>query len=301
MQKQIFDQPQHQTDQTTFQNFERIYKKIKRICIGLFLIFCLICGITLLALMIYFHSLSKTSTNMSDAELKKELLTISGNTKMKINKPILPQYDNSTNTLITGPKEVSPNVIKALTSSEDSMFFRHNGVLPKAVFRAISEDLFNSQSATGGSTITQQLVKNQVLSKERTYSRKANELVLAMRTEHLLSKKEILFTYLNIVPFGLDSHGANISGIASVSFSLFGKSAENLNVAESAYIVGLLQSPYHYTPYNKDGSLKSDQALQIGIDRQHYVLKRMLVEKQISSKTYERAKKYNIKAHLVTQ
>lgn len=84
------------------------------------------------------------------------------------------------------------------------------------------QDIFNTDQSSGGSTITQQLVKNQVLTNEKTYSRKANELRLAIRLEHLLSKDEIIYTYLNIVPFGRDYNGANISGIASASYSLFG-------------------------------------------------------------------------------
>ncbi len=74
--------------------------------------------------------------------------------------------------------------------------------------------------SSGGSTITQQLVKNQVLTNEKTYSRKANELRLAIRLEHLLSKDEIIYTYLNIVPFGRDYNGANISENTSASYSL---------------------------------------------------------------------------------
>ncbi len=82
----------------------------------------------------------------------------------------------------------------------------------------------------------------------KTYSRKANELRLAIRLEHLLSKDEIIYTYLNIVPFGRDYNGANISGIASASYSLFGIPPKDLSIAQSAYLIGLLQSPYGYTP-----------------------------------------------------
>ena len=135
-------------------------------------------------------------------------------------------------------------MIKALTA-EGSLFFQHNGILPKAVLRAIGQDIFNSMDATGGSTITQQLVKNQVLTNKKTYNRKANELVLSMRAEKILTKDEILYTYLNIVPFGRDYNGTNISGIGSAAYSIFGKPAEDLNIAESAYLVGLLQSPYY--------------------------------------------------------
>ena len=83
------------------------------------------------------------------------------------------------------------------------------------------QDVLSLNSRSGGSTITQQLIKNQVLTNEKTYSRKANEIILAMRLEKILSKNEIIYTYLNIVPFGRDYNGANITGIASASYSLF--------------------------------------------------------------------------------
>ncbi|MEJ7425389.1 biosynthetic peptidoglycan transglycosylase, partial [Staphylococcus warneri] len=91
--------------------------------------------------------------------------------------------------------------------------------------------IIDANETSGGSTITQQLIKNQVLTDKKTYSRKANEIILAMRLEKLLSKNEIIYTYLNIVPFGHDYNGANITGIASASYSLFGVAAKDLNIA----------------------------------------------------------------------
>jgi len=285
----------------TLAKFEVIYKKIKHIFVALFVIVASISIILLAASILYFSHLTKDATHMSDKELKSELLDFPGSdTLQNRNHDILTAFDRSNNTLIVGPKHVNNTVIKALTSSEDSLYFKHNGILPKALLRAVFQDVFNTQISSGGSTITQQLVKNQILTNKKTYSRKANELVLAMRTEQLFTKKEILYIYLNIVPFGRDDNGANITGIASASFSLFGKSPNNLTVAESAYIVGLLQSPYYYTPYNSDGSLKSQEQLSIGLNRQHYVLRRMLVEDKITHKQFETAEKENIKDTLRT-
>ncbi|AVQ37099.1 biosynthetic peptidoglycan transglycosylase [Staphylococcus kloosii] len=285
----------------TLTKFEVIYKKIKHIFVALFVIVASISVIVLAASVLYFSHLTKDATHMSDKKLKAELLDFPGSEALhNRNRDILTAFDQSDNTLIVGPKSVNNTVIKALTSSEDSLYFKHNGILPKALLRAVFQDVFNTQISSGGSTITQQLVKNQVLTNKKTYSRKANELVLAMRTEKLFTKKEILYIYLNIVPFGRDYNGANITGIASASFSLFGKSPNNLTVAESAYIVGLLQSPYYYTPYNSDGSLKTQAQLSIGLNRQHYVLRRMLVEDKITHKQFKTAEKENIKANLRT-
>jgi transglycosylase len=290
-----------QYDMNTLTKFEVIYKKIKHIFVALFVIVASISVIVLAASVLYFSHLTKDATHMSDKKLKAELLDFPGSEALhNRNRDILTAFDQSDNTLIVGPKSVNNTVIKALTSSEDSLYFKHNGILPKALLRAVFQDVFNTQISSGGSTITQQLVKNQVLTNKKTYSRKANELVLAMRTEKLFTKKEILYIYLNIVPFGRDYNGANITGIASASFSLFGKSPNNLTVAESAYIVGLLQSPYYYTPYNSDGSLKTQAQLSIGLNRQHYVLRRMLVEDKITHKQFKTAEKENIKANLRT-
>ena len=282
-----------------YEQFEQLYKKIKYLFIGTFIIITSIVIILLAASVIYFDHITKEASYMTDHELKTQLLDFPGSELLDFqHDSVLTAYNNTTNTLIVGPTNVNNNVINALTSSEDSLYFKHNGILPKAVLRAVGQDIFNTEISSGGSTITQQLVKNQILSNHKTYNRKANELVLAMRAEQLLSKDEILYTYLNIVPFGRDSHGANITGIASASFSLFGKSANNLTVAEAAYIVGLLQSPYLYTPYQEDGQLKSNKDLQIGLDRQHYVLKRMLVEDKISKSTFKKAEQEDLKQKL---
>lgn len=284
-----------------FEIFEKYYKIIKRILISLVI---LVLGMLLVGLIVstlYFKHLTHASDPISDNELRAKLLDFPGNERLNIkNKDLLSEYNHSENSLIVGPDQVSPHVIKALVASEDSLFFQHRGVMPKAVFRAIIQDLFDTKVSSGGSTITQQVVKNQVLTNQKTYSRKANELMLAMRTEKLFSKEEILFTYLNIVPFGRDYNGVNISGIAPASYSLFGKSSNNLNLAESAYIVGLLQSPYYYTPYDESGNLKSGEGLHIGVKRQRYVLKRMLVEREISQRQFHEARSYNIIAHLRT-
>lgn len=303
MEKQTFDIDNHKNKQLTrLEQFEFIYKKIKHFFVGLFFIFSCSLVILLAISVLYFQNLTKEATHMSDNELKHKLLNVSGNEDIDYKSDnILSEYNKSINTLIVGPKHVNSNVIKALTASEDSLFFQHNGILPKAVLRAIGQDIFNSMDATGGSTITQQLVKNQVLTNKKTYNRKANELVLSMRAEKILTKDEILYTYLNIVPFGRDYNGTNISGIGSAAYSIFGKPAEDLNIAESAYLVGLLQSPYYYTPYNEDGSLKPSDQIQVSLNRQHYVLKRMLVEDEITLYDYRRAENYDIKSHLMTK
>lgn len=284
-----------------FKTFEKTYKFVKHIMVGLSSIILLSTMLIILGTALYFHHLTQEASNISDAELKRRVLHFSGDEILNHNKSILTEYNLSQNSLIVGPKHVSSNVIKALTSSEDTLFFKHDGILPKALIRAMIQDVLSLESRSGGSTITQQLIKNQVLTNKKTYSRKANEIILAMRLEKILSKNEIIYTYLNIVPFGRDYNGSNITGIASASYSLFSIPPSKLNVAQSAYLIGLLQSPYMYTPYENNGDLKPYNEVKISIDRQHYVLKRMLVEGVISKKAHQQAKQFTIYNHLLTK
>ena len=92
----------------------------------------------------------------------------------------------------TSLNNISPNVINAVFATEDEYFREHNGIVPKAVIRGIVQDLTNSSTQTGGSTLTQQLIKNQILTNEVSYERKAKEILLAMRLEHFMTKEEIL-------------------------------------------------------------------------------------------------------------
>ena len=206
------------TDKYT--KFEHLYKKVKHICVVIFWWF-LIGFIILLSLVLYFQQLTKDASSISDRELKAKILHIPGDELINHNNQILEEYDHSQNTLIVGPNHVNSNIIHALTASEDTLFYKHNGIMPKALLRAMLQDITNSNQSSGGSTITQQLVKIKC-SQIKTYSRKANEIILATRVENLLSKDEIIYTYLNIVPFGHDYNGANITGISSASYSLFG-------------------------------------------------------------------------------
>ena len=111
----------------------------------------------------------------------------------------------------TNLSEVSPYVIDAVLATEDEYFEVHKGIVPKAIFRGLLQDVSNSDTQTGGSTLTQQLIKNQILTNEVSYERKAKEILLAMRLEHFMNKEEILEAYLNIIPYGRNSNGRNIA------------------------------------------------------------------------------------------
>src|SRR5699024_5160746 len=153
-------------------------------------------------------------------------------------------------------------------------------------------------SNTGGSTLTQQLVKNQLLTNETTFDRKATEILLAFRVEKLLSKDEIMESYLNAVSFGRNANGQNIAGIQSAAEGVFGKDASELNLAESAFLAGMPQNPYAYTPFVQGGEVKNEEGLQAGRNRQLFVLERMLIENTITQEEYDQAVDYDIYGNL---
>src|SRR5699024_2299193 len=144
------------------------------------------------------------------------------------------------------------------------------------------------------STLTQQLVKNQLLTNDPTFQRKASELLLAFKVEDLLSKEEILTSYLNAVSFGRNANGQNIAGIKSAAKGVFGKEVKDLNLAEASFLAGMPQNPYAYTPFNVDGSLKSENELSLGKTRQEYVLDRVLTEGNITEEEYDEAMNYDL-------
>lgn len=193
--------------------------------------------------------------------------------------------------------KVSPYVIDAVLATEDEYFETHNGIVPKAIFRGLFQDVTNSSSQTGGSTLTQQLIKNQILTNEVSYERKAKEILLAIRLEHFMNKDEILEAYLNIIPYGRNAQGQNIAGIETAAEGIFGIKAKDLNLPQAAYIAGIPQAPFAYTPFRSSyygGGLKNEENIKPGIDRMKTVLFRMKETGYISNEEYETAIAYDI-------
>ncbi|MED3725628.1 penicillin-binding protein [Priestia filamentosa] len=189
-------------------------------------------------------------------------------------------------------ENVSPHLVNALISTEDEYFYKHDGVVPKAVLRALYQDVSNSATRTGGSTLTQQLIKNQMLTNEVSFTRKANEILLALRVENYFSKEEILEAYLNVAYFGRNSAGSNIAGVQTAAQGLFGRDAKDLTLEQAAFIAGLPQSPSRYTPFTQAGQLKED--LSPGVKRMKTVLFRMKRAGYITKQEYEQAVNYDI-------
>ncbi len=151
-------------------------------------------------------------------------------------------------------KELPIYVKQATISIEDKDFYHHQGVsVFGGMFRAI-KDMILGKGIQGGSTLTQQLVKSALLSSERTLQRKAKEIILALWTEHLFTKDQILEMYLNQVPYGGPAYG-----IEEASMTYFNKHAKDLTIAQATYLSGLPQAPSLYSPYRNPDLAKKRQ------------------------------------------
>lgn len=158
--------------------------------------------------------------------------------------------------------------INAFIAIEDKNFYKHKGISFWAIFRTTITNILRNQRA-GGSTLTQQFVKNSILTPEKTYTRKLKEAILSYQIEKKFNKQQILQLYFNEIPFGSIAYG-----IESASQIYFAKSARDLNLAESAILAAMVQAPTYYSPYGNH--------LEELIARQHYVLKLMLEQEYIS-------------------
>lgn len=192
-------------------------------------------------------------------------------------------------------EEISDNLKKAIVATEDEHFLEHNGVVPKAVIRATLGTFAGLGSSSGGSTLTQQLIKQQVVGDAPTLARKATEIVDALALERSMSKDEILTTYLNVAPFGRNHKGQNIAGAQQAAEGIFGIDANKLSVPQAAFLAGLPQSPITYSPYENTGELKSDEDLKLGLKRGKDVLYNMYRTGALTQEEYDQYKDYNLK------
>lgn len=170
---------------------------------------------------------------------------------------------------------VPQSVRLATLAAEDAEFYTHPGFSIKGIIRSAISNAARGE-LSGGSTITQQLVKNALLSPEKTFTRKIKEIILSVETELTFSKDQILEMYLNEV-----SYGGTAYGIEQASEQYFGKKAGELTLAQAAYLAGLPKSPTKYSPYGSDP--------KAGVDRQHEVLKLMRVNKFITKEQEDEA------------
>jgi penicillin-binding protein 1A len=172
--------------------------------------------------------------------------------------------------------QVPGHVKRAFLAAEDAEFYQHRGVNPMSIARALLANVESGGIVQGASTITQQVVKQLLLSPERTFERKVKELIIAVELESKLSKDDILYLYLNHIYFGAGTYG--ISAAAQI---LFGKEVGDLSLAQAALLAGLPQAPSRYDPMRRPAA---------AIERQQYVLDRMVASGFITPQEREAAR-----------
>jgi 1A family penicillin-binding protein len=184
-------------------------------------------------------------------------------------------HENIQRTLVPF-NDISIHIKNAAVAIEDVEFYEHFGVKPLAFLRAVLANIQTGRFSQGGSTITQQVIKNSILTSEKKIARKLKEWVLAVKLEKTLTKDQILELYLNESPYG-----GSIYGIEEASRRFFGKSATDVTLAEAAYLAALPQAPTYYSPYgsNRDALDR----------RKDLVLHKMYENKFITSEEYGEA------------
>ena len=229
--------------------------------------------------------ISSTYINAKGMKLEKDALN-SPYINVKVydseNKPI--KEDNELNKAFARINTLSDQTKNAFISIEDKSFYHHKGINYKRILKASLNNLKAGKLKEGGSTITQQLVKNTLLTSEKTFERKIKEVALAQKIENKYTKDQILELYLNIIYFG-----NNCYGIESAANYYFSKNAKDLSVEEAAMLAGLIKSPAKYSPIkNYDNSLK----------RRNLVLSEMNKDGLLSTEEYNRAKNSKIELNI---
>jgi len=243
------------------------FPKIKLRLLAVFIFFSII-----FAILYFIFNIFLSLPNPNQLVTRQPILTTkiydrNGNLLYKI-------YRKENRTLVK-LQELPLHLIQATVAVEDAEFYSHHGFSPKGIIRAALRNL-KGDKLYGGSTITQQLVKNTLLSPERTLTRKIKEIILAVLVETKFSKDEILQMYLNEVGYGGAAYG-----VEEAAQMYFGKSAKNLTLAEAALLAGLPASPTSFSPFGAyPGKAK---------ERQLLVLRRMRQEGFISEEEEKKA------------
>ena len=192
-------------------------------------------------------------------------------------KTLLYEIHGEENRTIIPSKNISQYLKDATIVAEDFNFYEHSGLDFKSIARAFIVDLLNKRISQGGSTITQQLIKNAFLKSEKTVTRKIKEAVLAIKIEKKYTKGEIFEFYLNQIPYGSNAYGAE-----SAAQTFFDKHAGDLTLNEATLLAALPKAPSHYSPY---GQYKNEL-----INRKNWILERMFKLGFVKQEEFENAK-----------
>ena len=198
-----------------------------------------------------------------------------------MNGELITEYKGLEHRIWASLDEIPITLQEALIATEDVRFYSHNGLDYKRLAGAFINNL-RSESVQGGSTITQQLIKNTLLSPEQTYKRKIQEAYLAIQLEQEYEKNEILEAYLNTIYLGSGNYG-----VKAAAMDYFGKELHDLNLRECAVLVGITKNPYRFDPRH---NFYSRNAPEVTYERANLVLRLMYENGFISKSEYEQAK-----------
>jgi len=228
-------------------------------------VFLSLASLPILACSLFYYFIVK---DLPSPELLRTNLPFLSTKILDRNGRLLYQIYRDENRSLIELSDLPPHLIQATIASEDKDFYHHFGISVSGIARAARNNL-SGNYLQGGSTLTQQLVKNALLTPEKTITRKLKEVVLSLWTERLYSKNQILEMYFNYVPYGGTAYG-----VESASRQYFGKSATDLTLAESAFLAGLPVSPTTLSPFGAHPYLAKS--------RQSQVLDRMVEENYLS-------------------
>ncbi len=233
-------------------------------------------GVILIGLLLIWVATLKVPTldNFTDRQ-------VSSSTKIYDKTGTTVLYDvhaNIKRTVVTGD-QIPLTLKNAVVAVEDKDFYKHGGIQPKAILRAVISQVIPGLSgpSQGGSTLTQQLIKNTLLTQEKSISRKVKEWVLAIKLEKIMTKDQILVAYLNEAPYGGEMYG-----VEEAAQTFFGKHISDIDLAESAYLAAIPNAPSYYSPYGKNRPNLNA--------RKNLVLKNMADQGYITEAQYSAAK-----------
>jgi len=253
-------------------------KKEKRFLIRDIFLALIICFIILSGLFLIWAATIKTPDLSS---FDDRLLGQSAKIYDRTGNILLYDLSEKVRRTVTPFDQISSNIKKTTIAIEDVDFYNHGGIKVTSIIRAIIANIFSLKFSQGGSTITQQVVKNSLLSQDKTIARKVKEWILSIKLERNASKDTILNMYLNEAPYG-----GNIYGIEEASSLYFNKKSKDITLAESAYLAALPQSPTTLSPYGKYKNKLED--------RKNLVLQKTLDSKMITQAEYDQAIKEKV-------
>jgi 1A family penicillin-binding protein len=229
-------------------------------------------GVLLISFLFIYYSFSLPNPNKLLARQSIESTKI-----LAKDGTLLYEVHGEVNRTLVNLDQIPKDLQNATIAIEDKDFYKHRGISITGLIRSVIVDILSGEKKQGGSTITQQFVKNAVLSRDKAYSRKLKEIILSIEIEAKFKKDDILKLYLNEIPYGRNAYG-----IEAASRAYFGKSAKELSLAESAYLAAIPQAPTYYNPF---GPNKED------LDhRKNLVLSNMRDQGYITAEQYEQAK-----------